>query len=126
MAQKQSEYSKQHLYNLDSDDDELDFLRKDIDFQARDKQRQEAKQQKARELAKKYPQRDYFKHEAAESVASTMGVKTLNAELQREQKDTQFEPDTLKYFPSISQKKLDFLRQMDLEAKAASPKATGL
>ena len=32
---KQSSYTREHLYNLDSDDDELDFLRKDVDFDVR-------------------------------------------------------------------------------------------
>jgi len=31
----QSDYTRENLYNLDSDDDELDFLRKDIDFEDR-------------------------------------------------------------------------------------------
>ena len=28
-------YTKNHLYNLDSDDDELDFLHKDLNFEER-------------------------------------------------------------------------------------------
>ena len=35
-AKEQSQYTKENLYNLDSDDDELDFLRKDFDFEERD------------------------------------------------------------------------------------------
>ena len=43
---KQSQFTKEHLYDLDSDDDELDFLRKDVDFDARAKYRQDFKDEK--------------------------------------------------------------------------------
>ena len=36
LLKEQSLYSKANLYNLESDDDELDFLRKDVDFGERE------------------------------------------------------------------------------------------
>ena len=36
----QSKYTKENLYDLDSDEDELDFLRKDIDETARARERE--------------------------------------------------------------------------------------
>ena len=50
----QSDFTKEHLYNLDSDDDELDFLRKDFDFDARDNYRKQHKINQMKNLQKNY------------------------------------------------------------------------
>ena len=50
----QSAYTKANLYDLDSDDDELDFLKKDVDFEDRANYRKAVKNEKATNLKKEY------------------------------------------------------------------------
>lgn len=62
LKHEQSLYSKENLYNLDSDDDELDFLRKHVDFKERAEVRKEYKDDRKMELKKNYDRKYPLKH----------------------------------------------------------------
>lgn len=106
------------MYDLDEDDDELDFLRKDVDFEARSAYRKAVKKEKAGVLGKQYT-RGYFGEKypdlntnqknmektnqlihIVESQVDELTDNELRLQLQREQQDKQYQPDTGKYFPN--------------------------
>ena len=84
----QSAYTKENLYDLDSDDDELDFLRKDVDHadRARDKAQQKAEASaKARAVLGKAYERDYPVQYFEQKYPH------LREEMEREKADKEYE-----------------------------------
>ena len=114
-------YSKENLYNLDSDDDELDFLRKGIDFAERAAVRKEYKEDAKNELMKNYDRKYPIKHfekkypanakqqqaqtkkieEEVEKQLNSMDSQDLKMALEREQNNETFKPDTARFFPNL-------------------------
>lgn len=124
-AREQSLYTKRHLYDLDSDDDELDFLRKDVDFEERGAVRQAVKNRQRQALHREYdrhynvpelpeeqkaPLKEAPKKEVRlkedrvriDQEGDVLDSTELQIEIARLQRENKYSPQTDKYFPTAA------------------------
>lgn len=74
------------MYNLDSDDDELDFLHKDVNFEERSEVRKAVKAQQAVDLKQGYDKGGYYVEQYPE----------INKKIEEKQKVIESEADKIK------------------------------